>query len=142
MEEAEMKFYVIYEFDVPHDLSVKSCNPPFRSRNFKLTECHDSEIFCPEYAGDRVKTGKHRKYAGILTRKQFDALVDDQELSMENVETLGSLTELGWLPAVSFTSYNGDCYQNAYVTPLPDTKRELTERDWNRIRAAMLSVYS
>ncbi len=46
-----MKFYVIYDFDVPHDLSVKSCNPPFRSRNFKLTECHESEIFCPEYAG-------------------------------------------------------------------------------------------
>ena len=141
-----MKFYVIYDFDVPGDLSVNSCSPPFRSRNFRLTENHESEIFdkpTKDYRTGRMLKGKHRKYAGILTRKQFDALCDDQGLFMENIETMGSITDIGWLPAMSFRSESYDCYQNAYVTPLIERHdRPCDERDWDRVRAAMLRVYN
>jgi len=138
-----MKFYVIYDFDVPADLSVNSCKPPFKSKFFPLTECHASEIFAPECGDDDQRMGKHRKYAGVLTRKQFDALCDDQGLFMENIETMGSITDIGWLPAMSFRSESYDCYQNAYVTPLIERHdRPCDERDWERLRKVMLSVYS
>ena len=139
-----LQFYVIYSFDVPADTSVKRYHPPFKSKYFPLTECNESEVFYAEHNEyDDHNAGKHRKYAGILTRKQFDALVDAQDLHMEDIETMGSLTmEFGHLPAMSFNGY-GDCaYQNAYVTPFIERKGGCDERDWERTRKAMLAVYS
>jgi hypothetical protein len=75
-----MQFYVIYEFDAKRGESVKPYNPPFRSRNFPLTECEESE-----FTSHDVKPGQHRKYAGILTKAQFKALVSDQCLYMEEL---------------------------------------------------------
>ena len=134
-----MQFYVIYEFDVARGMSVKPFNPPFKSKDFTLTECHESE-----FISDKIKPGKHRKYAGILTKAQFQSLVSAQDMHMSDVDTMGSLTELGWLPAVSFYTEgvyacNGYVYQNMYVTPLID--KACDDRDWDRVTAAMKSMY-
>ena len=47
--------------------------------------------------------------------------------------------------AFQYLPFNGDSsdsIQNAYVTPLPEVKREgCDERDWDRVRSAVLSVY-
>jgi len=38
----------------------------------------------------------------------------------------------GWAPAISFNSDHEDCISNAYVTPIPEVKRETcNETDWN-----------
>ena len=47
----------------------------------------------------------------------------------------------GWAPAISFNGDDPDAIQNACVTPLPETERELGEREWDRVREAVLSVY-
>ena len=137
-----MKFYVIYDFDVPAGTSVRDFQPPFRSKHFSLTECHASEVFAPECSQDDQRTGKHRKYAGVLTRKQFDALVDRQGLFMEECETMGSITDIGWLPAVSFRSESYEGYSGAYVTPLIERKAACDERDWERVKKALSRVYN
>ena len=137
-----MKFYVIYDFEVPHGESVVPFNPPFKSKEFRLTEIDQLNIFYADSDGYGSKPGKQRKYAGILTRKQFDALCDAQGLTAESTETMGSITDIGWLPAISFNSYSDCAYQNAYVTPLIEKAGGCNERDWERVKNAMLSVYS
>ena len=48
----------------------------------------------------------------------------------------------GWAPAISFNGDSSDAIQNAYVTPLIEVKRDgCDERDWDRVRGAVLSVY-
>ena len=64
---------------------------------------------------------------------------------MEDVETMGSLTELGHLPAHSFTD-GGDSYEaivNAYVTPLVMTEGiELNEALWKSLKQEMLIKFN
>jgi hypothetical protein len=62
------------------------------------------------------------------------------------VQTLGSLGApgcgFGWSPAISFRSDDPDAIQSAYVTPLPEvTKQAFDERDWERVRRAILTVF-
>ena len=91
--------------------------------------------------------GHHRKWAAILDREQFDAFVLHCDLEAEDIETMGSIGAPGYgyglAPAISFTSHDPDAIQSAYVTPMPEIKRESCgERDWQRIRASVLAVYA
>jgi hypothetical protein len=135
-------FYVIYEFDTMRGESVKPYNPPFKARAFPLTECEESE-----FTSHDVKPGKHRKYAGILTKAQFQNLMSDQDMIMSSTETMGSLTiELGHIPAVAFycedvMSCNGYVSKSAYVTPLIEKRDGCDARDWDRVTAAMQRQY-
>lgn len=137
-----MLFSVIYSVDMPKDHSVQEWRPA-NHRKWELTEWDDHE---GELAYANLP--KHRKYCKLLTRKEFDDFVWDQGLYMEDVETMGSIGAPGLglflAPAVSFTGDNDQIYQSAYVTPIPDRiseKFELTERHWNMVYKAMLSVY-
>jgi len=142
-----MKFSIIYSFDIAKDQSVREFQPPKHRTLWQLTESndHDGDM-------DYVGMSKHRKYCGILTREQFDKFVDRCGLFAEDVETMGSLGAPGFgfgiAPAISFNGTDDRAYQNAYVTPVPDCfddpncKREYDEQLWQRIRKAMLSVYS
>ena len=48
----------------------------------------------------------------------------------------------GWSPAISFRSDDCDAIQSAYVTPILEVKKQHgDERDWKRIREAVLSLY-
>ena len=73
------------------------------------------------------ENGKHRKWTGLLTRKQFDAFVNKLGLYAESTETMGSLGApgcgFGWSPAISFTGDHEDAIVSAYVTPLPETRK-------------------
>lgn len=139
-----MRFSVIYSVDMPHDVSVRVWAPPGR-RAWQQTEGDE------QYDLDIWDKGKHRKWCGLLTRKQFDAFVDKVGFKMEDVETMGSIGApacgFGCAPAFSFhdNSYGDRGYADAYVTPLPDVEPRDDEawqdRAWERIRRAMLSVY-
>ena len=149
-----MKFYVIYDFDLPQSTRVSYCKPP-RFRAWELTECDDAseeyDYLGTERGNEPLKT-KHRKYCGLLNREQFERFVSDCYLEPEECETMGSLTGLGWLPAIAFRySYGGyseePIYCGAYVTPIPQrpdgSEREgMTERDWDRLRKVILAHYS
>lgn len=135
-----MEFSVIYEFDAPRGVRVYEYAPPHRKKLWQLTETSS------RWSADPEELPLHRKYVAILNKEQFEEFISVCDLVAENVETLGSLGapgfEMGWAPAISFRSESSVAWQSAYVTPLPKTKREvLTERDWQRVRKAVIRQY-
>lgn len=138
-----MKFSVIYSVDVPHNESIVPYLPRQR-RLFTLTE-GDNQFDYGYLEGDWAK-GKHRKLCAVLTKHQFEQFLQDTGLYPEDVETMGSIGALScgyWAPAISFNSDSNTAIQNAYVTPLPDIERKagFTERDWTRIKTAILRIF-
>ena len=137
-----MDFYVIFTIDCDDDTSIQQFKPR-RSVLRRLVCTEGDEQAEYGYAGLR----KHRKYVGQLNAAQFKRLVDDTGLTAENIETMGSLTEFGWLPAISMRGDGTDGYYNtvaivgAYVTPLARVK-ELNDSRWERLRKAFIAKFS
>ncbi len=116
--------------------------------------------FLPTAAGDRFghrhvygylegdwERGKHRKWCGLLTKEQFEGFVNSTGLIADSTETMGSIGApgfgFGWSPAISFRDDGQErAILPAYVTPIPEVKKERSdERDWQRVRRAVLSVF-
>lgn len=139
-----MLFSVIYSADVPEGIDILDYAPPQCEKLWDETE--DDGQYEYEYLEGEWEQGHHRKWCAILNREQFEEFLDHCGLFAENVETMGSIGApgfgFGWSPAISFRSVDTDAIQNAYVTPVPEVKREqCTDRDWERVRSAVLSVY-
>ena len=150
LETVVFMFYVIYSFDwreetdpepdcdingVPVAFGGESRFLPDKEVLDKLEcteddDCADFEDMYPH----------HRKYCGILTQEEFDKFIESTGLVAEDVETMGSLTlEFGHLPAISFNAgYDALGYVNAYVSPLPQNKKEL---DWENVRKVFTEKY-
>lgn len=140
-----MKFYVIYSLDMPRSCYINRYAPSKKVRR-KLTLTEGDSEYEYGYLEGEWKHGKHRKWVGLLSRKDFEQLIDDCPLYASSTETMGSLTEFGWMPAINFDS-EADVIENMYVTPVVEdskgNEREgMTERDWERVRRAMLNTYS
>lgn len=140
-----MQFSIIYSVDTPADVDVLDYAPPQVEELWDETE--DDDQYEYSYLEGRWEEGHHRKWCAILDREQFDEFVERCGLLAEDVQTLGSLGApgfgFGWAPAISFRSDDPDAIQSAYVTPLPETRKEtLDERDWERVRTAVLAVYA
>lgn len=138
-----MLFSIIYSVDCPSGTGIADFAPPVLDL---FDETEDDDQFDYGYLEGEWENGHHRKWCGILNREQFDAFLERTGLFAEDVETMGSLGApgcgFGWAPAISFTNDAPKAIQAAYVTPMPDNKREsLCEDDWKRIRAAVLAVY-
>lgn len=138
-----MLFSVIFSVDVPEFVSIERFAPPNVDELWDETESGESEY---AYLEGDWENGQHKKWCAVLNRDQFDEFIRHCNLNAESTETMGSIGALGcgfWAPAISFNSTDDDCISSAYVTPLPEVKKkELTETDWNRIKQAVLSVYS
>ena len=138
-----MLFSVIYSVDVPGDEDVMDHAPPHVDELWDETENGETEY---SYLEGDWENGTHKKWCAILTREQFDAFIDKCSMVAESTETMGSLGAPGcgyWAPAISFNSNDPDCIANAYVTPLPEVEgREFDEDDWDRLKNAVLAVYS
>jgi hypothetical protein len=139
-----MKFSVIYSVDVPEDEDVLAYAPPQVADLWDETE--GDEQFDYGYLEGRWENGHHRKWCAILDREQFDDFIERCGLHAEDVQTRGSLGApgfgFGWAPAISFTSDEPDTIQSAYVTPLPEVRREQDkDGDWDQVRRAVLSFY-
>ena len=143
-----MRFGVIYSVDVPSGVSVREYLPPRRLLRRKMWQTEGDEQYDYGYLEGRWERGKHRKIVGELSRPEFDELVDHLGLYATDVETMGSLgapwTEsgVGVAPAVSFDAEHDDALVNAYVTPLPEVKGPWGDRTWDRVRRALIAVYS
>ena len=138
-----MKFSVIYSVDVPAGVEILDRAPP---RLDLWEETEDDEQYEYGHLEGRWEHGHHRKWAAILERKQFDEFVKRCGLFAEDVQTMGSLGApgfgFGWAPAMSFTANDPDAIQSAYVTPIPEVRKDVyDERDWDRVRSAMLAIY-
>ena len=137
------KFSVIYSADCPATEDISDFAPP----NLDLwDETEDDDQYEYGYLEGCWENGHHRKWVAILDRDQFEEFVEHCGLQAEDVETMGSLGTpgcgFGWAPAISFTSDDPDAIQSAYVTPLPEVRKEACdEGDWERVRGAMLAVY-
>jgi hypothetical protein len=138
-----MQFSVIYSVDCPEDENIARFAPP----DLDLwDQTEGDERYEYGYLEDRWENGSHRKWCAILDREQFDEFVEQCGLVAESTETMGSLGAPGfgfaWAPAISFSSHDSDAIQSAYVTPIPEVKSEsFGERDWERVRVAVLSIY-
>lgn len=140
-----MRFSVIFSVDTQEDVDPADFAPPQVEELWEETE-NDS---CYEYGylEGAWEHGHHRKWCAILTREQFDEFVSHCKLTAENVQTMGSLGApgfgIGWAPAISFRNDEHACIAGAYVTPVPEVQKEsCDERDWERVRSAVLSVYA
>jgi hypothetical protein len=139
-----MQFSVIYSADVPLGIKISNFAPPHVRKLWDKTE--GDEQYDYGYLEGEWEKGHHRKWCAILTREQFDEFINHCNLTAESTETMGSLGApgfgFGWSPAISFQSDNPDAIQCAYVSPFPETsKKHGDERDWKRIREAVLSLY-
>jgi len=138
-----MLFSVIYSVDVPEGVDIGGYAPP-QPELWDQTE--GDESFEYGYLEGSWSEGSHRKFCALLNRQQFDAFISKLGLYAEDVHTMGSIGApgcgYGISPAISFTSYSDDAIQSAYVTPLPEVERpSFDERDWERVRGAVLAVY-
>ena len=140
-----MLFSVIYSADCPRSESISRFRPPKARKLWDTTE-DDSQYGYGYLEGDWEK-GKHRKWAAMLTKDQFTEFVQSTGLVAEDVQTMGSIGApgfgVGWAPAISFNDDGSErAILNAYVTPIPETsKDQYDERDWERVRRAVLSVF-
>ena len=138
-----MQFSVIYSVDVPHNVDIAEYAPP--DLEF-WDETEDDDQYDYGYLEGDWENGHHRKWVAILDRGQFDQFIEPCDLMAEDVQTMGSLGApgfgFGWAPAISFTSDDPEAIQSAYVTPLPEVHKDHgNERDWERVRGAVLAVY-
>ena len=138
-----MLFSIIYSADCPAEIDITEFAPP-EPELFDETE--DDDQYSYGYLEGDWLEGHHRKWCGILNRSQFQEFVDHTGLFAEDIETLGAIGGPGfgiaWAPAISFTHDDPQAIQSAYVTPIPEVQRsEFTQRDWERVRRAVLSLF-
>jgi hypothetical protein len=139
-----MQFSVIYSVDTPAEVDPLDYAPPKVGDLWDETE--DDDQFDYGYLEGRWEGGHHRKWCAVLTREQFDKFVQETGLVAEDVQTMGSIGapgfRFGWAPAISFNGDDPDAIQNAYVTPIPEVEKDhFDDRDWERVRGAVLAVY-
>lgn len=136
-----MQFAVIYSVDVPCDGQVLDYAPPQVADLWQQTE--DDRCYEYGYLEGCWEEGHHRKWFAMLDREQFNRFVDHCGLVAEDVRTMGSLGIGPCIqPAIAFNGDDPDAIQSAYVTPLPETrKQDWDERDWERLRAAVIRQY-
>ena len=141
----EVKFYVIYSADWgPEDYNGHT-NHELYFRPWKDDESDKDLWYCTEDGEsewDELGLTEHRKWVTVdpITREQFDAFIHQTCLQAQDVQTLGSLTDRGWMPAVSFDGSTSSEIVDAYVTPLVESKT-LGDDDWDRLYNAVVSVY-
>jgi hypothetical protein len=138
-----MLFSVFYSADVPAGGRIRDYEPAQAGSLWTKTGSGPTEY---AYLEGRWEQGRHGQWSALLNRRQFDEFVDALGLYAEDVQTMGSLGApgfgFGWSPAISFTSDDPDAILNAYVTPIPECRKQrFDDRDWERLRRVVLSIY-
>ena len=134
-----LNFYVIYAVDVPNDCELDSYLPR-ESVMLMLDRTEDDDEYQYDYLEGCWEDGHHGKWVGELTSRQFEQFIWDTYMGAEDVETGGSLTGFGWLPAISFSAKHYSPIVSAYVTPfIPD--ESLGDDDWDTIRDMILEEW-
>lgn len=102
-----LMFSVIYSFDTPPGVSVKRFRPPHHRRPWELTEKGLSDEYSPGYGvRGAAARGKHRKYAAVLTKAEFEEFIRHLMLAPE-CETMGMIGA----PGFGFSATPAYCFQ-------------------------------
>lgn len=158
-----MKFSVIYTVDcartyqlpyrMPRGRYVRAYGGHAEEKNVWFVTERDDQFeydYLADEGSEEWRNGRHRKVCGLVDRATFERFQNDQWLTAEDCETMGSIGAPGgyhWQPAISF---NGpDDYdpviRSAYVTPIPEPVRPrsngMNERDWDRVRKVIIAKY-
>jgi hypothetical protein len=139
-----MLFSVIYSVDAPEGEDIDYYAPPQVDELWQQTEGDEECGYT--YLEGAWENGQHRKWGAVLDRDQFDEFVSKLGLYADDVETMGSIGApglgYGVSPAISFSRDDPDAILSAYVTPIPEVEKDhADERDWQRVRQAVLSFY-
>ena len=142
-----MRFYVIYSFDATKDYDISDFVPDDSWEQTEGDEQWEYDYLADESPNNAHiwRDGQHRKFVHEnLSKEDFLDFIHKIGLRYEDIETLGSLTGIGWLPALSF--HNTDDTMNmwdtegfiddmwdtegfiditAYVTPFPEPVRPM-----------------
>jgi hypothetical protein len=133
-----MKFYIIYSFDATAGTMIGEYEPV----NEGWVQTEDDEQWEYDYLAEENphnahiwKDGIHRKYVHeCMDKDTFIRFTRDVGLQFEDIETLGSLTDRGWMAAFSFNNNDDTMHHyeekgfiniNAYVTPCPEPVRPM-----------------
>jgi len=139
-----MRFYIILCIDIPRSEYIRAYSPS-KSIRRKLRLTEGDEQFEYGHLGGEWEKGKHRKYVGELSRKDFESVVSDCGLMAESTTTGGALIEDGFMPTMSFFSEHPVALVNAFVTPIPEVEMKGMERDWEavweRVSGAVYRTY-
>lgn len=108
----------------------------------------DSDDLEYAYVGEAWARGWSWQGAGVLTRSQTEALIDDCGLSADDTQTMGTLggplNPLGWAPDINFTSDDPETILSCRITPFFGDRRddaadeERAVRKWERLRNAVI----
>jgi hypothetical protein len=146
----KIKFYVIYSADWgPEDYNGHTNHeghfvPWNTGDHFEPGDdkalWHETEDGESEW--QEVGLTEHRKWVTLepISREEFQEFIHKTCLAADTTPTMGSITDRGWLPAISFNGDTSSEVINAYVTPIVED-RVLNEDDWDRISQAVISVY-
>lgn len=120
---SEKVVYIIHSADVCNDSYYTIRRMESRVRNFlgegrlhqtEGDEAYDYNYLSEECGDDRYENGYHRKWAGLLSLEDWlkfaDAYgidLDDDGVPERYEETMGSITDLGHLPAISVDDSEG-----------------------------------
>jgi hypothetical protein len=125
-----LNFFIVYSIDAPTD-ELTTWQPP---KKLKQTAAYKKAHMVS------------RRYAGLLNKDEFNKFVKSKGLIMTPHNTMGSMTDEGWLPAMEFLNKeNVNIF--AYVTPLPEVEQRKkqtkarSDRLWARLKTAMLGIY-
>lgn len=115
-----MRYYCILQLDTFQDKD-EGIEPIYSIRDIKPDVVRRTSVWTiTEDQPDDDFIKQHRKYTGVLTYKDFMEFVYEYSPSYSN-DTLGSLTEYGWLPAISLQAeFFENAERSVYVSPLPD----------------------
>lgn len=135
-----MKFYIIYSYDFTRNTPEYMLSEAMPDTDlFEQTEDDDEWEY--NYLAEESPNNAHIWLDGIhrkwVTKEPIDkaSFLDFLKFSglcYEDVETMGSITEYGWLPALSFRGDSMTYYDeygainiSAYVTPIPEPVRPM-----------------
>jgi hypothetical protein len=130
------KAFVILSVDLTNEASDKEADD-FKPKygEWELTEHNEQyeyDYLAEEFEDSVYKDGKHRKWVALLSRKDFEAWLNDelgytlQEAREYSEQTMGSLTGFGMLPAYSLRQ-DGMDWNVGGVTNVIDWNAYITE---------------
>lgn len=131
-----MRWYVIYSADF-YSTATDNDIGHVKPTTGEWTETEGDEEYQAPTDAEDYANGQHRKWTALLSDDDWEAVCADQiiDLDEDTLEpTMGSLTELGHLPAFAINWDGMDwnvggitpvIFAQMYVSPLPESKADL-----------------
>lgn len=131
-----MRWYVIYDADF-FEFATGTDIDHVKPKTGEWTETEGDEQYQAPTDSEEYENGQHRKWTALLSDEDWEAVCVDQIIDLDDdtlEPTMGSITELGHLPAFAMNWDGMDwnvggvtpvIFAQMYVSPLPETNDDL-----------------